>query len=221
LLDCAEELFAERGFSGVSLREIVIAAGANIAAANYHFGTKEELFEQVFLRCAEPVTECWIKLVREAEAQADAPDHLEQLVRAVLMPSFTTIALDPVRLKHFNRLRVHIFNENREFAQPLINKVWGPVATHIAEVFQSALPQLDQSDFAWRMHIFLGSVVFTSMPAARLHTIVGPEPYHPENSDEAMRYLVPLITAVWRAPVSSAAEKRSPSPRKRSSPKRP
>src|SRR5262245_57627094 len=55
LLDVAELLFAERGYHGVSLREIVSAAEVNVAAAHYHFGSKEELFEQVFSRCAEPV----------------------------------------------------------------------------------------------------------------------------------------------------------------------
>ncbi len=44
LLDAAEELFARRGYSAVSVREIADAASANIAAVSYHFGSKAELY---------------------------------------------------------------------------------------------------------------------------------------------------------------------------------
>ena len=47
LLDAAEALFAERGFEAVSLRDITLEAGANVAAVNYHFGGKENLIGAV------------------------------------------------------------------------------------------------------------------------------------------------------------------------------
>ena len=50
LLDAAERLFAERTYSETSLRAITTAAGANLAAVNYHFGSKERLFRAVFHR---------------------------------------------------------------------------------------------------------------------------------------------------------------------------
>ena len=45
ILDAAERLVAERGFHGVSLREITAAAGANSAAVHYYFRHKEDLLE--------------------------------------------------------------------------------------------------------------------------------------------------------------------------------
>jgi TetR/AcrR family transcriptional regulator, regulator of cefoperazone and chloramphenicol sensitivity len=53
LLDAAEALFSERGYGGVSTREIVEQAGANIAAIRYHFGSKEELYKAVLQRAIE------------------------------------------------------------------------------------------------------------------------------------------------------------------------
>ena len=50
LLDAAEELFADYGFNGVSVRQIVEAAKVNLGAIPYHFGTKENLFKQVIYR---------------------------------------------------------------------------------------------------------------------------------------------------------------------------
>src|SRR5690606_10509842 len=50
ILDAAEQIFAEKGINGVSLREIMLAAQVNIAAVNYYFGNKGELLKAVVLR---------------------------------------------------------------------------------------------------------------------------------------------------------------------------
>jgi AcrR family transcriptional regulator len=50
LLDTAECLFAERGFAGTSVRDITADAGCNLAAVNYHFGGKQNLYREVFRR---------------------------------------------------------------------------------------------------------------------------------------------------------------------------
>lgn len=57
LLDTAECLFAERGFAGTSVRDITADAGCNLAAVNYHFGGKENLYRQVFRRRLEALRE--------------------------------------------------------------------------------------------------------------------------------------------------------------------
>jgi hypothetical protein len=85
-------------------------------------------------------------------------------------------------------------------AKTLRGKAFGDSAKHITDLFERALPSLEPADLAWRMHIFLGSVVFTSMPAARLYTIADPASYHPEQGEEAIRYLVPLLAAMFRSP---------------------
>ena len=50
ILDAAERLFLEHGFEATSLRQLTAAAGVNLAAVNYHFGSKEELFQAVLTR---------------------------------------------------------------------------------------------------------------------------------------------------------------------------
>ena len=50
ILGAAEELFAERGFAAASLRQVTAAAKVNLAAVNYHFGSKDNLIEEVFRR---------------------------------------------------------------------------------------------------------------------------------------------------------------------------
>ncbi len=50
LLDAAECLFASKGFDEVSIRELATAANVNVAAVNYHFQGKDNLFHQVIMR---------------------------------------------------------------------------------------------------------------------------------------------------------------------------
>ena len=57
ILDAAESLFMEHGFEATSLRSITAAAGVNLAAVNYHFGSKEELFQAVLTRRLDPMNQ--------------------------------------------------------------------------------------------------------------------------------------------------------------------
>ncbi len=54
ILDAAEQLFAEKGFAETSLRLITSKAGVNLAAVNYHFGSKKALIQAVFSRFLGP-----------------------------------------------------------------------------------------------------------------------------------------------------------------------
>src|SRR6187402_2480935 len=55
LLNAAEQLFSEQGIEGTSVRDITRAAGANLGAINYHFGSKDRLALEVFARCLKPL----------------------------------------------------------------------------------------------------------------------------------------------------------------------
>ena len=57
ILDTAEVLFAERGFAETSLRNITSKAKVNLAAVNYHFGSKKSLIQAVFARYLDPFSE--------------------------------------------------------------------------------------------------------------------------------------------------------------------
>ena len=68
ILDAAEQLFADDGFAKTSLRSIVSAAGVNLAAINYHFGTKEGLIRAVLERRMNPLADERLKRLDECEA---------------------------------------------------------------------------------------------------------------------------------------------------------
>ena len=59
ILDAAEKLFAERGYHGVSIRDVTGAAEVDVALVNYHFGSKEMLLEAVVARRADQLVDEW------------------------------------------------------------------------------------------------------------------------------------------------------------------
>src|SRR5689334_14395914 len=63
ILDTAESLFMEHGFEATSLRSITAAATVNLAAVNYHFGSKEELFQSVLTRRLDPMNHARLVLL--------------------------------------------------------------------------------------------------------------------------------------------------------------
>src|SRR5512134_142774 len=87
ILDAAEELFMEHGFEATSLRSLTASAGVNLAAVNYHFGSKEELFQAVLTRRLDPMNLERIDLLTALEkAAAPRPVPCERILGAMLIP---------------------------------------------------------------------------------------------------------------------------------------
>jgi AcrR family transcriptional regulator len=89
LLNIAEQRFGEAGYEGTSLRAITVAAAANIAAVNYHFGSKEALLRAAVARAAGPVNSERRRRLDQLEASGQpAPD---QLIRAFIEPGLDLV----------------------------------------------------------------------------------------------------------------------------------
>src|SRR5690349_7711707 len=88
ILDAAEQLFMEHGFEATSLRSLTAAAGVNLAAVNYHFGSKEELFQAVLTRRLDPMNQERIELLERVEREAGGkPSTVEKILFAMLIPA--------------------------------------------------------------------------------------------------------------------------------------
>jgi AcrR family transcriptional regulator len=195
LLAASRKLFAERGYCGVSLRDIVKEVGLNVAATNYHFGSKLELFKQVFADAAMPVSAQVIEKLQKAQQYEGSDLFLEAVIRAMIEPSFQDT--DPA-LADFNRLRAHVFLESEEFAAALFHEFYARQAQFSMEMLKRAMPHLSERELAWRLHLMLGAMVFTSIPSGRFHPLVLGT-YKPGDRAEAIRYLVRFLLAAFQA----------------------
>jgi TetR/AcrR family transcriptional regulator, regulator of cefoperazone and chloramphenicol sensitivity len=108
ILSAAGEVFAEQGFEGATIRAITERAGVNVAAVNYHFRDKAELYTRVVLDA------CSARAAYRAayrEAMAEAVDSPEERFRS-LTYRFLEYLLDPARPNWKRRLMA------REMANP-------------------------------------------------------------------------------------------------------
>src|SRR6185437_320586 len=90
ILDAAEELFMQHGFEGTSMRLLTAKAGVNLAAVNYHFGSKHALVEAVFRRRLDPMNAARISALEELERQGH-PLTPDAIIRAFVAPSLRLI----------------------------------------------------------------------------------------------------------------------------------
>ncbi len=89
ILETAERLFAGQGAEKTTLRQISSQAGVNLAAVNYHFGSKSDLIIALLSKVLDPLLENQTKQLDEVEEKTvgGAPD-LEGILRAFLAPYF-------------------------------------------------------------------------------------------------------------------------------------
>ena len=173
ILDTAERLFARSGFSSVSLREITAEAGVNLAAVNYHFGSKDALLLAVFRRRAVDLNRERLNLLREAEARAgDGPAPLYDILHALVCPPIQWTQQpgsgQSVFIQFMGRVRTDGTPEMRNLMDREVGHLH-PFADSLART-QSGLPR---PEIFWRLHFTLALMHYTITDLRRLDAISG------------------------------------------------
>lgn len=135
VLDAAEELFAERGYHGVSVREITNAAGSNLSAINYYFGSKKNLYLEVFrsrwIARARKMQESFRAFLRDHEPLT-VEDVVEALARAFLEGPFS----DEDRQRHAH-LMIREMAKPSEALELVADQVMRPFFSELAGLLGS------------------------------------------------------------------------------------
>lgn len=159
ILDAAEQLFSERGFEATSTRDIVKAAGVNLGAINYHFGTKERLGVEVYVRCLARVNRKRIARLDALEAAAGGRElSLDEVVEAFVRPAMTdekeTVSGDGDLM----RLACRCFQEPNPELRKFIEEQFTEVALRFHSVILKAVPDLPAGELFWRMNFLIGAL---------------------------------------------------------------
>lgn len=164
ILDTAERLFSEKGVDGVSLRSLTAAAGVNIAAAHYHFGSKEEVAKAVFARRIRPVNRERIRLLDTYQERGQP--SVEELLTAFFAPALR-LAREPLRGYDFMRLCARFYSEPAEYLESTFREEFSQVLSRFHEAFQGALPELAEEVVGLRLHFAIGVMVHTLLNPTR------------------------------------------------------
>ncbi|MBW2274776.1 MAG: TetR family transcriptional regulator [Deltaproteobacteria bacterium] len=157
LLDAAERLFAERGYEGSSMRAITKAAGANVSAANYHFGSKDELIRATLLRRIEPLNQRRLEALEALEnAARGAPIEVESLVEAYLRPIFEASHSAGPGPEGFRRVAARLVSDPHPVLASLKTELFRPLAERYFVALSRSLPGVPREDLAVGFALSLG-----------------------------------------------------------------
>jgi len=171
LLDAAERLFAQRGYHGVSIRDITEAAGADVALVNYHFGGKRALLTRVFERRAEILNRERMERLEAVQPGAGGRLDLEEVVNAFMEPLILRSARGGREWKSYFALVAQV-NNSPELSV-LMTRHFDPVVHKFIDVLKAALPEADLRDIYWGYHFLTGALTLTFAETGRLDKLSG------------------------------------------------
>ncbi|TCO48591.1 TetR family transcriptional regulator [Kribbella antiqua] len=153
LLNVAEQRFGEGGYEGTSLRAITVAAAANIAAVNYHFGSKEALLRAAVARAMAPVNTERRRRLDQLEAGSPTP---EQLIRAFIEPGLDLVLRRGERGAVVARFIGRIAFDPSQRIRDLYAAESDPIESRYLSALQAALPQAAPESVAFGYVNMLG-----------------------------------------------------------------
>jgi AcrR family transcriptional regulator len=168
ILAAAEELFSTNGFNAVSVRDIAQAAGANPGSVTYHFKTKDGLLLEIYRRHCGPMNYRRAELLAAARRVRDLQDRLEAIVRAYVLPAFSSVSDLAGGGARFTRLRAVMSAEGNEVARKIIAQTFDDTSHAFIDAVHESLPHIPRTEIVWRSHFLLGALYYSLVTPERV-----------------------------------------------------
>ncbi|MFC3448504.1 TetR/AcrR family transcriptional regulator [Amycolatopsis speibonae] len=200
ILDAAERLFAERGFSGTSVRAITDLAGANLAAVGYHFGSKAELVAAVARRVVEPINAAQCAGLDRLLARTPDPS-VADLVEAFAGPMFDGMPAGDEGGARTSRLIVTIISDPAEEMRDWTGPAEAAVRDRYLAAFERALPGLSSEELWFRLR---GILAVVAVDRVEVYNRRLPADLSPMAGEAARRWAITFLAAAMSAPPTGA-----------------
>ncbi len=197
ILDAAEALFAERGYDGVTLRQIASEAGVDVALASYHFGKKLDLFNAVFERRAEALNRSRLEALRNVQREsAPAFPTVEQIIEAFLRPlELTQENADP-GWRHYLALIAYV-NNSTYWGKQMMSKLFDDLVQEFIAALRGALPGASDENLYWCYHNLSGALTLTFAQTERIDTLSKGKCLS-SDFQAAYDHMIPFVAAGFR-----------------------
>jgi len=168
ILRSAEELFANGGLHGTSIRNIAIAANVPPALVLYYFKSKNELYHEIFRYRAEAlgeVREKRLSLLLRKTARPDLREALDAMVRP-----WIELRYEPGGVA-YARLIAREVSDPNEASRGIIGKTLDPIARRFLQVLMDAVPELPQAKVHWAYHFLIAALVWIMANTGRIQRL--------------------------------------------------
>ena len=200
IIQAAEKLFSEQGFKETTMRQITGLAEVNLAAVNYHFGSKFGLIRSVAERSLSPLCEQVDKGLVQLNV-ADATPGLDQLLQLMAQALVHVHGQNQNALSVLMRLLDQAYLPSQHDLQAFLRERYWARFDRYLQYFRADAAPLDEREFFWRLHFLLGSVIFT---LSNMHTLSALEQQGEATEvklEQILARMIPVISAGMKAPV--------------------
>ena len=157
ILHAAEELFAAQGFATTSLRQVTSRADVNIAAVNYHFGSKDNLVNEVFRKRMDEMSAQ--RLAALAAARQAHPGELEPVLAAFVEPALA-MAQDRHGGGAFIRVIARAYAESNDSLRKFLSDQYGHVLRDFARAIDTCVPGMGKEELYRRLDFLSGALTY-------------------------------------------------------------
>lgn len=202
ILDAAERLFAETGFSATSLRQITSMAEVNLASVNYHFGSKKELIQAVLQRYLSLLMP---RLDQEFTKLLASQQHndLGKVLSVFVVPLLELNKVQNRGTTLFLQLLGRGYTDVQGHLRWFFNHHYGRTLDKFVLLVQQSCPELPASEIFWRLHFSLGTIVFTMASNEALKDIAAADFNEIVEIDGVIKRLIPYLAAGIAAPITT------------------
>ena len=171
----------------------------NLAAVNYHFGSKEELFQAVLTRRLDPMNQERIDRLAKLEREAGGkPLSCEKVLFAMLVPALKLARDERRGGKNFLRLLGRAYADPAPFIRHFLSQQYAGMIGRYKEAFLRALPQLSRQELTWRLHFVMGALSYTLAGTDALKLFA--QVTDTDNDELLLQRLAPFLVAGLKAP---------------------
>jgi AcrR family transcriptional regulator len=190
ILAAAEELFADSGFDGVSLRQIAAKAEVPVGLVSYHFVGKLGVYRAVF-ELRTPVVVEQRKAGLALAVMEESPERrFEMIIKAIVLPMLNLRMAE--HSNHFGAMLAREVNDPRSIERGIIQDMIDPIAMVVIEHFKVLLPHRTTAQIHWAYQAMVGLMTFAMSDAGRISRLSGGEA-DPADAGATMRYLLEIL----------------------------
>ena len=195
ILAAAEKLFADHGFDGASVRQIAMAAKVPLALVNYHFGSKEGLYRDVFALRAPMIIDQRVAGLALADMESDPDRKLELIIKALVVPNLHMRAAE--KSPAYARILAREVSDPKSNERGVMAEFFDPVAQRIIEALRTVLPDRSLEELHWGYQVMLGSMVYIMADIGRIERLSGGL-CRPEDEKATSEHVVALLHAALK-----------------------
>ena len=192
----AELLFSEKGYNGVSVRDIAADAKVTVGSIRYHFGSKEDLLKAVFERLMRPLSDQRKARIEQVykDSKGKALD-VHAVLEAALEPVFRLSRENDTYRKMIGRSSTDPTAEVKKVLQEL----YRTGRTNVHKALRRACPHLPRTEFYWRYFCYYGATQYVLADVGRMQMIAGKN-FDTSDPEVALDYVIPFLAAGLLAP---------------------